>query len=58
MMDLKLEERLAGLRKSREQMVANVNAFNGAIQTIEELIAERDKPEPVKEPAKGGGANG
>jgi hypothetical protein len=57
-MDLKLEERLAGLRKEKEKMAANLNAFIGAIQTIEELIIARDKPEPVKEPAKEGGVNG
>jgi hypothetical protein len=51
-MDLKLEERLANLKRERQKLEANLNAYNGAIQTIEELIKDRDKPEPVTPEAK------
>ena len=48
-MKLTLESRLERLKKDRDQTIANLNAIGGAIQTIEELIAERDKPEPKDE---------
>ena len=44
-MILTLDSRLEKLEKEREQVVASLNAYNGAIQVLRELIAERDKPE-------------
>lgn len=58
-MDLRLDERLKGMETGRAQLQANrvrldaeINAFNGAIEMLKELIADRDKPEP-KEAANG-----
>lgn len=36
--------------KAREQALANLNAIAGAIQTLEELIAEMQKPEGAADP--------
>uniref|UniRef100_A0A6M3IEM1 Uncharacterized protein n=1 Tax=viral metagenome TaxID=1070528 RepID=A0A6M3IEM1_9ZZZZ len=40
-----IEARLADLRAQREQLVGNLNAFNGAIQDCEFWLAEVDKAE-------------
>lgn len=42
-----LEDRLAGLRKQQDQLLANLNAFNGAVQDCQELLAVLDAPEPT-----------
>ena len=41
-----LQKRLDDLKKSREQALANLNALAGAMQTVEELIAEMSAPVP------------
>jgi uncharacterized protein YoxC len=48
-----LELRLDGLKKQREQLLANINAVAGAIQMCEELIAEMAKACQPVEPPKG-----
>lgn len=42
----KLEERLKLLESQKEQMIANLNALNGAIETLKDLLKD---PEPTKE---------
>lgn len=40
----KIEKKLIELKKMKEQSVAQVNALNGAIQVLEELLKEDDAP--------------
>lgn len=45
-----LEQRLKGLREQHAQLQADMNAIDGAMQTIEQLMEfESIKPEPVEE---------
>jgi hypothetical protein len=47
-----LEERLAGLQKSREQTLANLNAYNGAIEECQYWLDQLRAEEKAKEEAK------
>ena len=42
-------KRIELLRKEREITIANVNAYNGAIQEAEYWLKQLDKPEDKKE---------
>jgi hypothetical protein len=35
-----LDEKLAGLRKQQQEVIAQANALGGAIQIVEQLIAD------------------
>lgn len=45
-----LKKRRAELEASRINLLMQANAAAGAVQILDELIAEAEKPEPVKEP--------
>lgn len=46
-----LVERLADLKKQREQLVANANACAGAVQAVEAILADHFTDEPRIVPA-------
>lgn len=39
-----VQQRLQRLKSEREQMVANVHAYDGAIQEVQHWLDELDKP--------------
>lgn len=43
----KLTAELASVRAQKEQALANLNVLAGAVQTLEQLVAMCDQPEPV-----------
>jgi hypothetical protein len=47
----RITERLAELRKQREDGIAQVNAVSGAIQLAEQLLAELAPTSPADPPA-------
>ena len=46
-----LTERIKNLETQREQLVANINAVNGAIGTLQQLVKDLDNVEPEIEDA-------
>lgn len=49
-----LRTRLKELTEQRQQLLNNVNAYNGAIQECERMLAEMESAkEPVAEPVPG-----
>lgn len=44
-----LEKKLETFKSQLTQLIANINALQGAIQVIEQLIAEEDAPVEVVE---------
>ena len=40
-----IKEKLKALAEQREQMIANINAVMGAIQVLQELLADAEKEE-------------
>lgn len=45
------EQQIAQINQQRAQAKANFNATEGGVATIEQLIADLDKPEDEKKPA-------
>ena len=48
-----LEQRLEGLKRDRDQMQANLNAYMGAISDVEYWLSQLDADVPAESPNNG-----